>query len=275
MQIGRDRAHVAESLHRHGHARDVETEMLGRLAGDDHHAAAGRLASAERAAHLDRLAGDDRRRGVADVHAVGVHDPRHDLIVGVDVGRRDVFLGADRVDDLRDVAAGERLELAAGHARGVADDAALAAAERDVGDRALPRHPGGERRDFVEADVGVVANAALGRPERDVVLHAIAGEDFDLAVVHLNRTRDDDLALGVREDLPDAGVEPQQSRRSIELLEHGVEDAAAAFHGSPSSRGHRHRRGPAENANGPRYVDGNGEVKKGSRLWALGFGGQG
>ena len=201
--------------------------MLGGLASDDHHSASRRLASPERSAHLDRLAGDDGGRCVADVHAVGVHDPRHHLIVGVDVGRGYVLFGSDGVDDLGDVSSRERLELAARHARGVADDAALAAAERDVRDRALPGHPGGERGHFVEADVGVVADAALGRPERDVVLHAIPGEDLDLAVVHLNRTRNDDLALGVREDLPDAGVEPQQARRSIELLEHRVEDAAA------------------------------------------------
>ena len=92
-------------------------EVLGRFARDDHHAAAGRLAAAERSAHLDRLAGDDRRRGVADVHAVGVHHPRHDLVVGVDVGRGHVLLRADGVDDLRDVAARERLELAARHPR--------------------------------------------------------------------------------------------------------------------------------------------------------------
>ena len=42
--------------------------------------------------------------------------------------------------------------------------------------------------------------------------------------------------LGLREDLPDAGVEPQQSRRPVELLEHGVEDAAAAFHGFSLAR---------------------------------------
>ena len=175
--------------------------------------------------------------GVADVHAVGVHDPRHDLVVGVDVGRRDVLLGADRVDDLGDVAARQRLELAARHPRRVADDAALAAAERHVRDGALPRHPGGQRRDFVERDVGVIADAALGRAERDVVLHAVAGEDLDLAVVHLDRAGDGDLPLGMREDLPDAGIEPEQARRAVELLEHRVENAAACFHVTPLRRG--------------------------------------
>ena len=72
-------------------------------------------------------------------------------------------------------------------------------------DGALPRHPRRQRRHFVERDVGVIADAALGRAERDVVLHAVAGEDLDLAVVHLHRARHDDLPLGVGEDLPDAG----------------------------------------------------------------------
>ena len=110
-----DRADVAEALHGDARALELEAEMLRRLARHDHHAAAGRLAAAERSAHLDRLAGDDRRRAVADVHRVGVGDPRHDLFVGVDVGRRDVLVGADRVDDLGGVAARQRLELALRH----------------------------------------------------------------------------------------------------------------------------------------------------------------
>ena len=73
----------------------------------------------------------------------------------------------------------------------------------------------------------------LAGPERDVVLHAVAGEDLDLAVVHLHRTRDDDLPLGVREDLPDAGIEVEDARRAVELLEHRVENAAATFHMTP------------------------------------------
>ena len=209
--------------------------MLRRFARHDHHAASGSLAPAERSAHLDGLARDDGRGRMADVHAVGVHDPRHDLIVGVDVRRGDVLLGADRVDDFRDVAARQRLELAAGHPRRVADDAALAAAERHVRDRALPRHPGGERRHFVERDVGVIADAALRRSKRDVVLHAVAGEDLDLAVVHLHRAGDGDLPLRAGEDLPDAGIETEQPRGAVELLEHCVEDASACFHNTPGN----------------------------------------
>ena len=114
--------------------------------------------------------------------------------------------------------------------RRVADHAALAAAERQLRDRALPRHPRRQRRHFVERDVGVIADAALGRAERDVVLHAVAGEDLDLAVVHLDRARHDDLPLGMGEHLPDAGIEIENARRAFELLEHRAEERAVCGH---------------------------------------------
>ena len=90
---------------------------------------------------------------------------------------------------------------------GVADDAALGSAEGDVDDGALPGHPGGEGADFVEGDVGGVADAAFAGAAGDGVLDAVAGEDFDGAVVHGDGDVDDDFAGGVAEDLPDAGVE--------------------------------------------------------------------
>ena len=105
-----------------------------------------------------------------------------------DVGRVHVVVVSDLVDDLGDVPARELLDLAARHARRVADDAAFPSAERDVGDGELPRHPRRERGHFIEGHIGVVADAALRGPERDVVLHAVAGEDFDLAVVHQDWT---------------------------------------------------------------------------------------
>jgi hypothetical protein len=164
---------------------------------------------------------------VADVHGVGVHDPGHDLIVGVDVGRRHVLLGPDGVDNLGDVAAGERLELPPREAVGIHDDPPLAAAERDVGHRAFPGHPGGQRGDLVQRDAGMIADATLRGAERDVVLDSIAGEHLDLAVVHLDRTRHDDLTFGMGQHLPDAGVEPEEPGRPVELLKHRIENAAA------------------------------------------------
>jgi len=198
--------------------------VLERLARHDHHTASGRLATPARTTQFQRLAGHDARRRVADVHAVGVHHPRHHLLVGVDVGRGDVLLGADEVDDLRDVAARQRFDLAAREPRRIADDAALAAAERDVGQRALPGHPGGQRRHLVQRHAGVVADATLGGTERDVVLDAEAGEHLDLAAVHEHRARHGDLPLRVAEDVPDAALEAEHGRRAVEVLEGSAEN---------------------------------------------------
>ena len=198
----------------------------------DHDAAPGRLAPALGSAQRHGLAGDDGCLGAADVHGVGVHDPRHDLFVGVDVWRRDVLVGTDRVDDLGDVAPRESFELALRHPRRVADDAALAAAERNVRDGALPRHPGSERGHFVETDVGVVPDTALRGTERDVVLHAVPREDFDFAAVHLHRTRHGDLTLRARQDAPDAWLQIEDAGGPIELLEHCAKDGPVSGHGS-------------------------------------------
>ena len=111
-QLGRDRSDVAEALYGHRRAFEREAEVLDRFARHDHDAAAGGFAPPQRAAELDRLAGHDGRRGVADVHRVGVHHPGHDLLVGVHVRRRHVLFRTDRVDDFGDVAPRQRFDLA-------------------------------------------------------------------------------------------------------------------------------------------------------------------
>src|SRR6266540_2974558 len=116
-------------------------------------AARSRLEPAERSAHVERLARDDAEHRVPLVHRVRVEDPGHDRPVGADVGSRYVLLGPDLVDDLRRVAARHLLELAAGELLRVAGDAPLRAAERDVHERALPRHPHRQRLHLVERDV--------------------------------------------------------------------------------------------------------------------------
>ena len=171
-----------------------------RLLQAEEDAAPGRLVAAERAADRERLAGDDAEHRVALVHRVRVEDPRHHRRARADVGRRDVLLRPDLVDDLGRVAARHPLELADRERLRVADDAALRAAERQVHQRALPGHPHRERLDLVERDGRVVADAALRRAAGDVVRDAPAGEDAHGAVVHRGRDRDLDRLLALAED---------------------------------------------------------------------------
>ena len=189
-----------------------------RLEQAEDDAAAGRLAAADRAADRERLAGDDAEHRVALVHRERVEDPRHHLRVRADVGRRDVALGADLVDDLGGVAARHPLELLGRERLRVADDAALGAAERQVHQRALPRHPHRERLDLVERDGRVVADAALRRPARDVVRDAPAGEDAHAAVVHRRRDRDLDRLLAGAEDPDEVVVDAERVGHVLQLL---------------------------------------------------------
>ena len=107
-------------------------------------------------------------------------------VIGVHVGRGNIALGPDDVHDLGRIAAGDAFQFAGRKQIGIANDAALCAAERNIDHRAFPGHPGGERAHFIEGDVGSEANAAFGRSARDGVLHAIAGEYFQAAVVELD-----------------------------------------------------------------------------------------
>ena len=143
---------------------------------------------------FDGLAGHHRGLRVARVHGIGVHDPGHGLFIGIHVGRGNVDLRPDEIEQLRGVAARDALQLAHGMDVGIADDAALAAAEGDVDHGALPGHPGGQRAHLVKVDVGSVADAALGRSARNGMLHAIAGEHLQPPVVQHHGDVHDDLA---------------------------------------------------------------------------------
>src|SRR5437667_331435 len=67
--------------------------------------------AAGRAADDERLAGDDPRDGLALGHRVGIHHPRHRLLVGAKVRGRDVVVGSDHEHDLDGVPTREVLAL--------------------------------------------------------------------------------------------------------------------------------------------------------------------
>src|SRR5438067_4755635 len=141
------------------------------------------------------------------MHGICIHDPRHRLFIGIQVGGRNVLLGTDEFDQFCGVAAGDLLQLRLRQLLGIADDSSLGAAERDVHDRALPRHPTRESANFVERNIRTVADPSCSRTASDRVLHAEAGEDLDAAAIHLHWDVDDDFAGGIAKHLPDPRVE--------------------------------------------------------------------
>ncbi len=220
-------------------------------------AAPGRFAPAERAAGAHRLAGDDLGHRAALMHGIGVHEPRHHLLVGAHVGRHHVDVRADERDQLLHVAPRHHLQLAPRERLRVDADAALGAAVRQAGDRALPAHPDRQRRDLAEIDIGGKARAALGRSERQVMLHAVAFEHGDGAVVAADRTGDGDRALRQQQAVALIDRDFEIVGDDAELLRRHIENRTAVDRhrllplGCSARRAYTRRRGKGgRNANG-------------------------
>ncbi len=159
-----------------------------------------------------------------------VEHPQHVLRRRHHVGRRHVLERPDFAGDLPDPAAADQFLLARAQVVRVADDPALGAAERDVDDGALPRHPHRQGADRVDAFLGVEADAAFGRAARVVVLDAEAPEDLHVPVVHADGNLELVFAQRLAQKIARARVEIEQGRHVIELLLRHLERVEAFRH---------------------------------------------
>src|ERR1700747_3740494 len=91
---------VAESLDYDAAAFNGHVEVPQALIACDHHTAARGLDASMRAADIEWFSCHDAGDGSTHVHGVGIHNPCHRLLVGVDVGCGNIFLRPDEVDDL-------------------------------------------------------------------------------------------------------------------------------------------------------------------------------
>ena len=240
------RADVAEALHEHRRALELEALLLGPLEDAEHQPLPRRLLPAEGPPARHWLAGDDALDHLLlrrpDHVRVGVHHPRHRLAVRADVRRGDVVLGADVLAERVGEAARDPLELELRDRVRIELDAALSSAEREAQERGLPRHHGGERLDVVQRDLRVVAHAALERADEVVVLDPVALEESDLSVVHADGEVDDELVLRLAEDRLNVGLDLRDLRGSIEVVLHDlVEIVLLGRPGQPGGRNRRHQ----------------------------------
>src|SRR5262252_4650112 len=151
------------------------------------------------------------------MHGKRVHDPGHYLCVRVYVGGWDVAIRTHEDGDLGREPPRHVLEFAESQLSRIDDDAAFGTTVGDVDDRTFPGHPHRQRFDLVQRHVRVEPDAPLGRTSGDVVLDAVAGENLDPPVVHLNREVAGELALDLAQDLAELRLQPADLRRRIEL----------------------------------------------------------
>src|SRR6185369_14508297 len=201
------RPHVPEALHYHSRVLRRHTQLLQSLVGHDHHAATRGFTPSARSTDVDRLPRNNGCYRLAHVHGIGIHHPRHYLLVRIHVRSRNIFLRSDELDELCRVPPSHTFEFVHRHLLRVADHATLRATERNVDDRALPGHPCRKCPDFVQVYIRRISDSALGGSASYRVLNAIAGEYFQVSIIHRNRDVNCDLSARLAEDLPKTFIE--------------------------------------------------------------------
>src|SRR6476620_7139420 len=96
-QLGTDTTHISRALHDYTRLAGRHLEPLDTFVYNKHYAATRGFAPSGRAAEVDGLARHHCVYGMPRVHGVGVHDPRHRLLVGIHVRRGHVFFWSNEV----------------------------------------------------------------------------------------------------------------------------------------------------------------------------------
>ncbi len=208
---------IPKSLNRDRGAINGELEMPKCFQCDIHDPSSRRFFPAQAAADRQGFPCHHTGDGVADLLAVGVHHPGHNLCVRPDIGCGYILIGADQGENLRGVASGQPLKFRVGQLFRRDGHASLGPAVGQPGQSAFPRHPHGECGDLAEVDVGMVADTAFGRAARGVMLHAVSGEDLDVIVIHPDGNADDERTLGLFEPLAQVVIQVHRLCRLVKL----------------------------------------------------------
>jgi hypothetical protein len=81
--------------------------------------------------------------------------------------------------NLSGIATGEVFQFSHRERLGVTNHSTLGAAVGEADHRAFPRHPHCQRTHLIECHPGMIANTALRRTERGIMMYAVAGENPD------------------------------------------------------------------------------------------------
>ena len=127
--------------------------------------------------------------------------------VGSHVRGGDVLVRAEQDGDFRGVPARQVFEFLRRQPGRVANHAAFRPAERNIDHGAFNGHPEGQGAYLVNIRLRVVADAALRRAARDIMVNPIAGEHFHRTIAHIDGEVDREFALGGAQHLMDVVVQ--------------------------------------------------------------------
>ena len=132
--------------------------------------------------------------------------------------------GPTNGNHLLHIAPRQRLQLAPGNGGGIDPYAALGAAIGQADQRAFPAHPDRQRGDLADVDAGSKPGTALGRTQREVMLHPIALEHRDRTVVAMDRTGNGDRAFRQQQAVALVHRDRQMIGDHLELIHCHVEN---------------------------------------------------
>ena len=195
--------HVARTADSDGLARKALATHLEHLGGEVDEAVAGRFRPGQRAAVGQALAGQHALITVGQ--ALVLAEQITDLApADADIARRHVGVRTDVAVKLRHEALAEGHDLAVGLTLGIEIRAALAAADRQTGQRVFEDLLEPEEFDDAEIDRRMQPQTALVRTDGGVELHAVAAVDMRLALVIHPRHTEQDRTLRLDQPLEQA-----------------------------------------------------------------------
>ena len=89
---------VATSLHNDASRTRRHVEALDGFVDYEEQSSASRFPAPPRSSQVDWFPRNHGGNRVTSMHGIGVHDPRHRLLISVHVRRGNIFLGPDEVE---------------------------------------------------------------------------------------------------------------------------------------------------------------------------------
>ena len=210
--------HVTEAFDGSDGILPVHLQMFHGFANGIDHAIAGGLGATERAAITEGFACEYAGGELADELGIFVHHPAHHLRGGAHIGRGHIVAGTDVLPHHVHPTTAKAFLLMNGKRGGIHNDTTLAAAQGDVGDCALPRHPGSQSTDGVHGLIGCKANAAFVWAAGIVMLNAITLKDTSGAVIHAHRNAEGIFAHRPAQDFRHGGIQFEQFGNVVKLF---------------------------------------------------------